>query len=385
MKKKLRILHTNSHRGGWGGQPNRILIKSEELTQRGHFVIIAVPRDSTLSQRAKAKSLPVYDDLSFYRKFRPLEKIDEVLKIKNLIESEDIDIVHTHGSQDTWIGAAAAVFSKNKPVVIRTRHNIFPVADHFFNRYLYRKMINRVIAVSDGVTEIFRANGILPPDEIKIIPSSVDLQRFSEKTARREEVRKEFNIAEDEILIGMVGRFAREKGHSALLDAAKKIIIKRPDVKFILAGEGPIEERLKVESNEKELGNSVIFAGFRTDIPRFLSALDIFTLTPVAGESLGTAILEAFAMKKPVVASDLGGIHTSVREGKTGLLFQPGNSDELCSKLFQLIENKELREKFGNAGRKMIEEEFTKERMAEVTEEVYYEEIEKKKGKKESR
>ncbi len=378
MKKNLRILHTNNHRGGWGGQPNRILIKSEELTKRGHFVIIAVPRGSTLSERAKAKSLPVYDDLEFYRKFRPFEKYDEVLKIRNLIEREKIDIVHTHGSQDTWIGAVAAAFSKNNPLVIRTRHNIFPVADHFFNRYLYRKMINRVIAVSDGVTEIFRENAILPPEDIVIIPSSVDLERFSEKAARRNEIRQEFGVLENEILVGMVGRFAKEKGHSVILEGAKRILAERKDVRFVLAGEGPLEEKLKADAKKMGLEKAVIFAGFRTDIPQFLSALDIFTLTPTAGESLGTAILEAFAMRKPVVAADLGGIHTSVRDGKTGLLFTPGDSDELCSKLLRLIENQELREKFANSGRKMIEEEFTKERMTEATEKVYYEEIEKR-------
>ncbi|RMF97438.1 MAG: glycosyltransferase family 1 protein [Candidatus Schekmanbacteria bacterium] len=379
MKKRLRILQTNSHRGGWGGQPNRILMKSIELTKRGHFVIIAVPSGSTLSQRAKEQSLPVYDDLAFDRKFKPYEKIEEILKIKNLIETEDIDIVHTHGSQDTWICAVAGRLAKNKPVIIRTRHNIFPIATHFFNRYLYRRIIDRVIAVSDGVTEIFEKNGLLPPQEIKIIPSSVDLDRFSpDDVEARETIRREFNIKENETLIGMVGRFAREKGHRVLLDAAQKIIENRKDVKFILAGEGPLEEELKNEVKEKGIADYVIFAGFRKDIPQFLSALDIFTLTPTAGESLGTAILEAFAMKKPVVAADLGGVHTSVRDGTTGFLFQPGNSEELAIKLSRLIEDKTLRVKFGEAGRRMIEEEFTKEKMAEATEEVYFEEFDKK-------
>ena len=86
-------------------------------------------------------------------------------------------------------------------------------------------------------------------------------------------------------------------------------------------------------------------------------------------------------MKKPVVSSDLGGINTSVRHGKTGFLFEPGDSDELAKRLIELIEDSSLRKRFGEAGRKMIEEEFTKERMVALTEELYFEELEKKKTK----
>jgi len=378
--RNLRILQTNNHRGGWGGQPNRILMKSEGLIDRGHFVIIAAPRNSTLVQRAKAKGIPTYNDLEFSRKFSLLNKIDEVLKVRNLIEVNEIDIVHTHGSQDTWIAATAAIFSHRKPVVIRTRHNIFPISTHLFNRLLYRKMIDRVIAVSNGVVKIFEENKLVPYNSIKIIPSSVEIEKFS-AMENGTEIREEFSIGMDTPLIGMVGRFAREKGHEVLLSAAKAVISKRPDAKFILAGEGPEEENIKKKAIQMNITNSVIFAGFRTDIPKFLAALDIFVLTPVAGESLGTAILEAFAMKKPVVSSNLGGINTSVRHGKTGFLFEPGDSDELAKRLIELIEDSSLRKRFGEAGRKMIEEEFTKERMVALTEELYFEELEKKKTK----
>jgi len=378
--RKLRILQTNNHRGGWGGQPNRILIKSKGLIDRGHFVIIAAPRNSTLVQRAKVKGVPTYDDLEFSRKFSLFNKINEVRKIRNLIEVNEIDIVHTHGSQDTWIAATAAIFSHRKPVVIRTRHNTFPISAHFFNRLLYRKMIDRVIAVSSGVVKIFEENKLVPYNSIKIISSSVEMERFL-SVDNGAEIRKEFGIGMDTLLIGMVGRFAREKGHEVLLSAAKAVVSKRPDAKFILAGEGPEEENIKKKAIQMNIGKSVVFAGFRTDIPKFLAALDIFVLTPVAGESLGTAILEAFAMKKPVVASDLGGINTSVRHGKTGFLFKPGDSEELAEKLVELIEDSSLRKRFGEAGRKMIEEEFTKERMVALTEELYFEELEKRETK----
>lgn len=378
--RKLRILQTNNHRGGWGGQPNRILMKSEGLSGRGHFVIIVAPRNSTLVQRAKAKGLPAYDDIEFSRKFSLLNKVVEVIKVKNLIDRNEIEIVHTHGSQDTWIAAIAAFLSHRKPVVIRTRHNIFPISTNIFNRLLYRKMIDRVIAVSDGVVKIFEENRLIPYKSIKVIPSSVDIEKFS-GVENSTELRKEFGIKRDCLLIGTVGRFAREKGHEVLLSAVKAVVSKNPDAKFILAGEGPEEENIKRKAIQMSITGSVIFAGFRTDIPRFLAALDIFTLTPVAGESLGTAILEAFAMKKPVVASDLGGINTSVRHGKTGFLFKPGDSKELAKKLIELIEDSSLRKKFGEAGRKMIEEEFTKERMVALTEELYFEELEKREKK----
>ncbi len=364
----FRVLHTNMHKGGWGGQPNRILTVARGLQRRGHYVIIAAPKGATLVKRAREEGIPVFDNLSLPKKFHPVTYVKEVIRLRDLIKKHRINVVHTHGSQDTWTAVVAAWLVRPRPLVVRTRHNIFPVKSHLFNRFLYRRLIDGVMVVSDAVTEVFRQSGVLGDkvDQVVTVHSVVDaLERFNPEKVDHEGLREELKIPPDAPVVVKVARLAREKGYVYFLDAAKGILKEFPDAHFLALGEGPLRGFLNNYAKKLSIADRVRFLGLRKDVPRILTTSQVFLFTPIAGESLGTAALEALAMEVPVVAFNVGGIRASVRHGETGFLVEPEDVDGLVRHVVGLLKNQDLRCRMGRTGRRWMLEAFSEDSLVE--------------------
>ena len=365
----MKIFHINMHHA-WGGQPNRILTKSIELGKLGHEVWVAGPRDCELVRRARAAGLPAFDDLELRRGFHPLSFRRDAVALGRLFERERFDVLHTHGSQDTWATALVARRLRPRPVLVRTRHNTFDVAGHPLNRWLYRRAIDHVITVSPQVNACLERRGLKSPDEITAIYSAPDLERF-DPPIDPGDLRSEFGFGPRDLVIVSVARLAPEKGHVHLIDAAAILRDEFPRVRYLFVGTGRARREIEDRIARRGLERAVVLAGFRTDVPRLLAMSDVFVLSPTAGESLGTAILEGFLMRLPAVATDVGGVCESVRDGQTGFLAPPGDPGALADALRKLIRDPDLRRRFGEAGRKMVLEEFTPALLAEKTESVY--------------
>ena len=370
---KLRILHTNMHRGGWGGQPNRILLLSKGLKERGHFVIIAAPKGATLIKRAQEEGIPTYDDLEFPKKFKPHVVVKEILKLKKLIEKEDIQIVHTHGSQDTWAATLAAKLCNPPRIVVRTRHNTFPVANHPGNRMLHRVFIDHIIVVSQGIIETYKKTGVLGHkiDKVSTIYSVVNPERFKDAQKEKEIVSKRWNIEPQDLTYVKTARLAKEKGHIYFLKAAKEISSKIR-CRFFALGEGPLKKELEETAQRLNLSN-VTFTGTVKEVPGFLAHCDAFLFTPISGESLGTAMLEALYMKVPSVTFWVQGVDASVEDGKTGFLIKIMDYKGLACKALSITLNRKLRRHLGTNGRKKVESQFILQKLIEYTEKVYLE------------
>ena len=377
----FRILHTNMHKGGWGGQPNRILTVARGLQKRGYYVVVAAPRGATLIKRAREEGIPVFDDLRLPKKFNPITYVREVARLRRLIKREKINVVHTHGSQDTWAAVVAAWLVRPRPLVVRTRHNIFPVKNHFFNRILYRRLTDGVIVVSDAVTQVFRQTGVLGKkvEEVVTIHSVVDaLEKFNPEKVDDEGVREELKIPPDASVVVKVARLAREKGHVYFLDAAKRVLEEVPHAYFLALGEGPLRRFLEDYARKLGIQDRVRFLGLRRDVPRILKTSQVFLFTPIAGESLGTAALEALAMEVPVVAFDVGGIRASVRPGETGFLVEPEDVEGLVRHVAELLKDEDLRRTMGRRGRQWMLEAFSEDSLVEGNLEFYKQLLSKK-------
>ena len=368
------------HKGGWGGQPNRILVVSSELKRLGHMVVVVAPKGATLIARARKAGLEAFDGVRFPKRFNPLTFMREVLTLRRLMESYRIEIVHTHGSQDTWVSALAAKVFRDRPVpVIRTRHNTFAVANHIANRLLYRVLIDRVVVVSRAVTELFRETGVLGSrvDRCVTIHSVVDSSdRFNPQVVAEAGIRRELGLPDDAVVLMKTARLASEKGHVHALDALRMLRKHVPEAHLILAGEGPLRERLKEHAREIGVENNVHFLGLRDDVPGLLKESDLFIFTPTAGESLGTSALEALAMEVPVVAFWMGGIDASVKTGETGYLVSVGDVDAVVRSALALLTDPRSRVVMGKAGRRRMRRYFSPDSLAEGNLRIYAEVLE---------
>lgn len=362
----MKILHTNFHRG-WGGQSNRILIKCKGLAAKGHDVTLAVPKGSALEERARASRLKVFCGVYFARGMRPRYLLHDVAALRALVRSERFDIVHTHGSQDSWAVALALLAFRPRPVVLRTKHNIFPIRDHVFNRWLYGRAADGIVCISRSILDDCAAKPYLRRENLALIHSAVDFERFAAVQDRA--LRKEYGV-EDRFVAGVVGRLREEKGHRHLFDALPEVIRAAPDFVLLVVGAGSLEDELKSRVRALGLERQVIFTGFRQDVPRVLAALDLF-VAPSVSEGLGTAILEAAAASRAIVACAVGGIPDIVRHGETGLLAAPGDPAALAKALLTFYSDRALAQRCGQAAAAHVRAEFSEEALVEKTEAFY--------------
>lgn len=189
------------------------------------------------------------------------------------------------------------------------------------------------------------------------------------------EVRSEFGIASDVPVLACLSRLIPWKGHRELIRALAVVKRSVPDFRLLLVGstmEGHevYAEELRQLTQELELGESIIFAGYRRDVPRIMAASDIYAM-PSFEEPFGMVYLEAMAMRKPVIALDNGGPREIVEHQKSGLLSKPEDIDHLAANIVELIGNPELCRKMGLYGRRRVEDYFTPQRMAQDMQLIY--------------
>ncbi|MEP0848550.1 MAG: glycosyltransferase [Phycisphaerae bacterium] len=294
-------------------------------------------------------------------------------QLARLLDDRAIEILHTHDHRSNLIGLLA---TRRRPTLrVATLHQ--PLRRHWWLRHweiLDEWMVqrfDRVLPVADAVSEeLVRKHPQMRERAITVL-NGVDLARFT-APAEPEAVRVEFGIPRDALLCVNVGRFQADKNLAGLLDAARLVADRRPDVYWLLAGQGPLEPVLRERCRRLGLDQRVRFAGFRRDVPRILAAADVFVVAS-SSEGLSVAILEAMAAGRPVVATRVGGTPEVVRDGECGLIVEPGDVAALAQAVRALLDDPPRRAALGLRARQRVAAEFTVQRMVQRIERVYTE------------
>jgi len=293
-----------------------------------------------------------------------------VLKIAKLIKERSIHVVMTTlfyadviGPLAGKLGGAKAVFSWE--TISSPKWLVF----HRLMAYkLAIKLCTKVISVSNATAEYLHELRGVPKEKIHIIPYGVDLQKYIPKNGRS--LKESLGVPEGCKTVGLVGRLHEQKGHVYLIEAAQKIVKEFPNVRFLFAGDGELRETLQKQVNDLNLQSYFNFLGFRHDIPELLQSFDIFTL-PSLYEGLPNVVLEAMASSLPVVATPVDGTKEAVIPEETGSLVPEKNPDVLADSIIRLLKNEELAKKYGNAGRKRVEDYFSLEGQISQFEDLY--------------
>ena len=374
----MRILHTNMLRG-WGGQSNRILTEALGTRAAGHEVAFAVPHDSVLAKKGREAGLTVFPDYAFKPPAQLWKFIPDLRRLRRDIRAWQPDILHLHGSQDTWLAVIARSLGGPFPILLRTKHNIFDWKKHASNRWLYGQVdaYESISSFIDRQVAEYPGLGDKPRACIPSVPDVEEISRYTrvtdpaERTARRAELMP--GVPADCFLWGSTGRLRWEKGFDVLLPAFAELRRAQPNAHLVIAGDGSDKSSLEAQATQLGLGQSVHFLGFRKDVPAILSVLDGYVLAS-RSEGLGTAILEALAAGLPVVATNVGGIPDSVHHERTGLLVPNENPKELAAAMHRLMEDDSLRNQLGIDARKLVLEVFTAEKLTADTV-AYYERL----------
>jgi glycosyltransferase involved in cell wall biosynthesis len=375
LRKPVRVLHVL--RPAAGGMRQHVLQLATGLVSRGFDAQIACPGDTEMLRSAFAagvqvRPVPIVGPLS------PLRDIEAVWVLTDIIRRGSFDIVHAHGSKAGLIGRIAAMFAGSRNRVV-TVHN--DVLGGSVRPSLHRAVIgverflarhtSRVIAVSDALRfELIETVGLSPALAVTV-HNGIDLAPFL-ASVDPGPVRDRYGIPRDALVLGQAARFAPQKGHEALVEAALPVLEKVPNAVLLLAGDGPLLEPVMRAAARTPYASRILFPGFEADVRGMLAALDVFVSSPLS-EGLGLGAIEAMAAGLPVVSVRTGGVPEVVVDGETGILAEPGDAAGLTEAMLRLARDPMLRLTMGKAGRIRAVEEFSEETMLDRTAAIYRE------------
>jgi glycosyltransferase involved in cell wall biosynthesis len=277
------------------------------------------------------------------------------------------DVVNPHLFRSTAVAVLLARWHGAR--VVETYHGREGWRRGFLPDRLVGRLVHRVIAVSEAARAFLVHGKGYPAARVTVVPNGRDLSVFRPGSAR-EAARKELGLDGAVPLVGVVGRLEPQKGHVYLLDAWPAVLREFPDARLLLVGDGALRGALQARAGAAGAGDSVIFAGFRADVPRMLDALDILCL-PSLYEGMPLTAIEAAAMARPVVATAVDGTPEVVREGRTGRLVPAADAPALARALLDLLRDPEGARRMGQAGRDWALLRFDLDRQVAATAHVY--------------
>lgn len=332
----MNVLQLSSE-SSWRGGEQQIAYLIHELQLKGIIPLIAGRPKSSFSVYAKEQSW----------RYLPLEMRNSIdyrsaLRLKKICEDEKIDLLHVHSSRAHGI-AYLAYLAGNKTPIIVSRRVDFPPNDNFLSRHKYNiDAVKKIACVSEAIMHMVKPV-LNQPEKCITIYSGIDHSKFKGFESS-DWLRAKYNINKDTLLVGNTSAIAPHKDYFTFIETAKQFISKyQTPIKFFIIGTGPLEAKIKAYSSEKQMDEHIIFTGFLNNIHEVLPSLDIFFISSET-EGLGTSILDAFACKIPVMATEAGGIPEIVFNGVTGLTAAVKDSEALAEQLYLLISDKKLQQ-----------------------------------------
>jgi glycosyltransferase involved in cell wall biosynthesis len=360
--RKYKILFLNSIRENvWGGGENLIYNYSVHLTKRGHKIWVAGRKNSEFLSHfspEKVNLIPL--------KIKGDFDLVNIFYLARLISKEKIDFVWVNFNKDLRLGGIASRIIQ-RPKIIWGMGVLLPETS-LIHRLTGKILPDMIVVPSQNLKDQLGRFPWLKPDKIKVIHNGIDLSSFEfDIKKQREKLFQRHNLDPKITLIGVSARLVQAKGHRYLLQALPEIIKVHPDIRLFIAGDGSEKEDLKELTKKLDLDNYVIFAGYIKEIFETMAGFDLLVLPSII-EPFGLVLAEGMALKKPILATRVGGIPEVVQDQKTGILVPPGDPHSLALAIISLLKDKNLAFLLGEKGRKRVEKLFTIEKMIDKIE-----------------
>ena len=283
------------------------------------------------------------------------------------------EVVHAHMYRAETVAARAVIAlgeaGQRRPYLVATAHSsrVRSAADRQTLLEL-TPVFDQLIAVSKSSEAKLIAEGrsTVP---ISLIYNGVDLQRYDHQEPCCT-LPEEYGMEPGSKIVGVVARLEPEKGHPTLLEAWPGVLRAVPEAYLLLVGEGSRWDALEAQARELRIAHRVVFTGRRDDVPAVTAALDVAVL-PSYREAQGLTILEAMALSRPVVASNVGGIPEMVEDGVTGILVPPHDAEALTDAIVRLLTDHPYADTLGRAGHDLVHDRFCIELMVRAVEDIY--------------
>ncbi len=374
---KLSILQVVSCRG-WSSDAWLALSLTKGLQERGHRVVLLCRRGpgARVAERAKAMGIREVGSLALPGNFKPHQYLEDIFTLKRLSKALSLDLIHVHRGVEHWL-AAAALLGRRRPALVRSRHILLPVDRSPFNRWLYNRATDRVVAAAEAIREGYLKDGFFRAGKFVTIGGGVDTDAFRPDLDGLA-LRQTENLPHGVPLIGVVGSLVHMKGQEYLIRAMG--ILKEGGYKALLLiiGQGGDEGKLRGLAQELGLGGHIHFMGFQPELPPLMAALDIGVFPSISSEGTSRVIFEHMAAGTPLVATDVGCVREIVRHEREGLLVPPRSPEALAASILKLLEEPAMRERMGGEARLRAEQEFSRGALSCRMEALYQEAMEER-------
>jgi len=358
-----------------GGAQKQLLSLIGGLDKERFSVFLFTAREGLLlADAGSIQGLVLKRSKWLERPINPLKDILALFEIYALIKKNNIRIVHTHGSKAGILGRLSAGFAQVKFICHTVHGWSFNDFQPFFLRKVFiflerlcARWTDKIIVVSSSDQQKGLAKHIGSPDKYRLIRYGID---YSEFTLSSPGIRKELGIAAQDLTVGMVSCFKPQKAPQDFIRLAFLVKQSLPGVKFILVGDGVLRAKIQAAINKFNLQKNVLLTGWRRDINRILSAMDVLALTSL-WEGLPITVLEAIASSVPVIATNTGGIEEAIIDGKTGFLVLPQDMRGMSEKLTLLLKDADLRRQVAQNAKSNLNGDFALAKMVKNYQDLY--------------
>ncbi len=350
----------------YGGGERYLELLCERLDPSRFRPILICPEPGSFVGRMQARGMDVR-----VVHLEPLLNPFALMRLVQVLSQENVTILQTHGARSNFYGRVAGWLA-GVPVVISTAHN--SIADYEVSRlkrWIYATALRatlplakRIICVSDAIRRDVVEDDPAAAGLAETVHNGVERRSF-QKPVDRTNVRREFGLADGPLLV-MVARLTQPKGHCDLIEALALLRDRWPQLQCVCVGDGELRQSLEALAAARGLSSICRFVGSRDDVTEFYAAADMVVL-PSHSEGFPFVILEAMAMGKAVIATSVNGVPEVIEHTKTGLLVKAHDVAGLAGAIEFLLEHPDRAMQLGNAGRAVVQAQFTVDRMVEKT------------------
>jgi len=332
---------------------------------------------------AKIVSIPELD-----RPLHPIKDFITIFKLYRYIKKEKFDIVHSHTSKGGFVGRIAARLAGAKAVVHTVQGFAFHEHSGILATFFYKTLeqfaglfCNAMIFVNTHDLDFAIEKNIIPKEKTNLIYNGVAPKKVQvseeERQVARQQIREEFALPQDAFIVGSIARLSPQKGISYLIDAIPPLFAKYENLYFLVVGTGILEKELHEQAKKLNIGERLIFAGYRTDNTRLLNSLDVYIL-PSLWEGFSLSLLEAMAVELPIVTTSIKGNREAINSS-CGISISPKSPKEIETAIAKYLDDPTFRKNMAASAKQKFMEEHTPEHMLQQTDELYNRLLKRKK------
>jgi len=379
----MRILHMITRLILGGAQENTVLtVQGQHADPRDRVALVTGPTrgpEGSLMDRARRQGLDVRVVPELCRDLDPALDAIAFWKLYRTCRVWKPDVVHTHSSKAGILGRLAARLAR-VPIVVHTVHGLpfHPYETALRNRlYVWSERVaarcaDRIICVADAMTDQAVAAGVAPRETIRTVYSGMEVDSFLHPQTDPRRTRARLGFAPTDVVVGKIARLFELKGHPYVIEAARRVVDRCPDVKFLFVGDGVLRADLQKQIDDAGLHDRFVLTGLvpAQRIPELIGAMDIVVHASLR-EGLARVLPQALISGKPVISYDVDGAREVTLPGETGYLLPPQSVTELADAIIDLAQHPGKRLRMGQRGRELFAERFDWKHMVREIRRVY--------------